>query len=143
MLLACVLAIGAEPIAAQGTAAGMIKSVAGTARVVRGGRTIAVQPGVALYQSDSIRTDAASSVGITLRDGTRLSLGANTGIHLRQFSFAPEEQKLGLSLKLFSGVLSYISGRLAALAPESIAIETPKAVIGVRGTHLLVQVSGE
>lgn len=138
--VALVLLLVASAVEAQGPAAGTIKSASGTAFVIRAGRTIPAQPGIALQESDSLRTGAASSLGLTLRDGTRLSLGAKTAIHLRGFAFAPEEQKLGLSLRVFSGVLSYISGRIAALAPESITIETPKAVIGVRGTHLLVQV---
>jgi hypothetical protein len=38
------------------------------------------------------------------------------------------------------GALSYISGRIAALMPEAVKLETPSSVIGVRGTHALVKV---
>jgi hypothetical protein len=37
--------------------------------------------------------------------------------------------------------MAYVSGRIAKLAPDSIRLETPAAVMGVRGTTLAVRVT--
>ena len=36
-------------------------------------------------------------------------------------------------------MLSYVSGLVAKLAPAAVSIQTPTAIIGVRGTHALVR----
>ena len=37
-------------------------------------------------------------------------------------------------LKVVRGVAAYVSGRIAKLAPDAIRLETPAAIVGVRGT---------
>jgi hypothetical protein len=129
----------AAPASAQ-QVAGSIKSVIGTGFVVRGGQELSATVGQPIYEADTLRTAADGRLGITLKDGTRLSLGGNTEVHLSAFAYSPAEGRLGLAMKMLRGVAAYISGRIADLAPASVKIETPTSVIGVRGTHLLVGV---
>ena len=49
-------------------------------------------------------------------------------------------QRLGVTLSLVRGVISYVSGLVAKLAPSAVTIQTPTAIIGVRGTHAQVRV---
>jgi hypothetical protein len=111
---------------------------AGAATVERGGQALPLKPGDPIHQDDVLVTGADGHLGVTLRDETRVSLGPNTRVNLAEFAFAPGEGRLGLVLRVVSGLLSYVSGRIAALAPGSVRIETPASIIGVRGTHLLV-----
>jgi hypothetical protein len=138
LAIALVLVFGGEPLGAQVPVVGQVKNVAGSAVVVRDGEEMPVMPGLSLQESDSLRTGRDGSLGLTLRDGTRVSLGPNTRLHLANYAFAPAENRLALTLRLLRGTLAYISGRIAHLAPSAVTIETPTAVIGVRGTHLLV-----
>ena len=39
------------------------------------------------------------------------------------------------------GVAVYVSGRMAKLAPDSIRLETPSGIVGVRGTTVAVRVA--
>jgi hypothetical protein len=39
------------------------------------------------------------------------------------------------------GTLDFVSGMLGKLAPESVSVETPTGVIGMRGTHFVVNVA--
>jgi hypothetical protein len=128
------------PTYAQQQVAGLVKTLAGTAVIVRGGQEFPAALGQAVNQADTLRTGADGKLGITLKDGTRLSLGQNTEIHLSEFGYSPAEGKLALVIKVLRGVTSYISGRIAELSPGAVKIETPASVIGVRGTHLLVGV---
>ena len=118
---------------------GLIKTLTGSAVVVRSGQQQPAAIGRSLNQGDTIKTGANGRMGITLKDGTRLSLGSNTEVSIDQFAFSPAEGRLGLALKLLRGVTAYISGRIAELAPGTVKIETPTSIIGVRGTHLLIR----
>jgi hypothetical protein len=46
-------------------------------------------------------------------------------------------------LKFMRGVAAYVSGRIAKIAPDSIRLETPSAIVGVRGTTLAIRVDAE
>jgi histidinol dehydrogenase len=43
-------------------------------------------------------------------------------------------------LKFVRGVGAYVSGGIAKLAPDSIRLETPAAIVGVRGTTVAIRV---
>jgi hypothetical protein len=128
------------PTYAQQQVAGLVKTVAGNAVIVRGGQEFPAALGQAVNRADTLRTGADGKLGVTLKDGTRLSLGQNSEIHLSEFAYSPAEGQLALVIKVLRGVTSYISGRVAELSPGAVKIETPASVIGVRGTHLLVGV---
>ena len=133
-----VIVLLSTPVRAQIRAAGFVKVLSGAATVVRAGQTLPVKLGDAIRQTDTLRTGPDGRLGVTLRDETRLSLGPNTELTLATFAFSPGDNQLGLVLRVLSGIVGYVSGRIAVLAPESIRIETPASIIGVRGTHVLV-----
>ena len=139
-ILALVLASAAPAVAQQQSAAGRIKVVAGSAFIVRGNETIPARAGELVYAADGLRTGDGGSVGVTLRDDTRLSLGPNSEVRLDRFVYAPGNGGLGMVIKFVRGVAAYVSGRIARIAPESIRLETPSAIVGVRGTSLAVKV---
>ena len=126
------------PLGAQARAVGTVKVLAGMVGAEQNGQSRTLKPGDPIYESDTVRTGTNSHVGLTLRDETRLSLGPNTEVVLATFAYAPAEQRFALVIRVARGLLEYISGRLGALAPESIRIETPSSIVGVRGTHLLI-----
>ena len=122
---------------------GRIKVVSGSAFIVRATGLVPAQAGQAVYQADGLRTGAGGRIGITLRDDTRLSLGPNSEVRLDRFAYAPAESQIGLVLRIVRGVVAYVSGRIAKLSPDSIRLETPGAIVGVRGTTLAVRVLPE
>lgn len=141
IIAACFFTLWAAPVLAQvSPPAGIIKSVAGAVSVVRfGGQSSAVL-GQGVFEGDTLKTGPDGRLGVTLKDGTRLSLGGNTELRIDSFAYAPAESRVGLVLKLLRGAITYVSGRIAQLAPGAVKIETPTSVIGIRGTHLLIGV---
>jgi hypothetical protein len=138
LLLVCAVA---APVAAQEKpVAGRIKVSTGTAFIVRDGAQVPAQVGQVVYEADALRTGADGKLGLTLNDDTRLSLGANSEFKLERFTYAPAESGFGLVVKFVKGAATYVSGRIAKLAPDSIKLETPAAIIGVRGTTLAISV---
>ncbi|MGE0122378.1 MAG: FecR domain-containing protein [Vicinamibacterales bacterium] len=130
------------PAAAAAQAAGVVGRVkvsSGDASIVRQGRTLPAALGTEVVEGDRLRTGADGRLAVMLRDETRLALGPGSELAVTRFAYAPAEAQLGLTLRLARGVLSYVSGLVARLAPGSVAIETPTSIIGVRGTHALVR----
>lgn len=119
--------------------AGRVKIATGAASIVRAGQSIAAAPGAQVYEGDLLRTAADGRLSVMLKDESRLALGPNSELALTQFAYAPSEQQLGLTVRLARGVLSYVSGLIAKLAPESVRLQTPTSIIGVRGTHVLIK----
>jgi hypothetical protein len=120
--------------------AGYVKIATGAAFIVRAAAETPAHPGDAVYENDALRTGPDGRLGVTLKDDTRVSLGANSEIALAEFRFSPAEGQLGLVMKVVRGVAAFVTGRIGKLQPNSMRIETPTAIIGVRGTHIAVRV---
>jgi hypothetical protein len=135
---AVVLALVAVPAFAQ-QPAGRVKVASGQAFIVRAGALVPAQAGQVVYEADSLRTGADGRVGITLKDDTRVSLGPSSEVRLDRYAYTPAEGQFSLVLKMVRGVAAYVSGRIAKLAPDSIRLETPAAIVGVRGTTLALR----
>ena len=140
MVAVAIVLAAATPVSAQqAVAAGHIKTVSGTAFVVRDRGITQARPGDPIFATDTLRT-GDGAVGVTLRDDTRLSLGPNSEVKVDRYIYAPGEGGLGMVLKFVRGVAVYVSGRMAKLAPDSIRLEAPSAIVGVRGTTVAIRV---
>ena len=129
------------PVTAQSpVAAGHVKVVSGGAFIVRQNTATPAKPGDAVFAIDTLRTDADGAIGVTLMDDTRISLGPASEVRLERYVFAPAEGGLGMVLNFVRGVAAYVSGRMAKLAPDAIRLETPAAIVGVRGTTVAIKV---
>lgn len=141
--LVLVCAVAAPVVAQERPVAGRIKISSGSAFIVREGAQIPAQPGQVVFEADGLRTAGDGKIGVTLNDDTRLSLGPNSELKLDRFMYAPADSGFGLVVKFVKGAATYVSGRIAKLAPNSIRLETPAAIIGVRGTTLAISVMPE
>jgi hypothetical protein len=70
-----------------------------------------------------------------------VSLGPDSEIRISQFQYSPAEGRLGFVLGIVRGAVAYVSGRIAKLAPDSIRLETPSAIVGIRGTRMAISVT--
>ena len=141
LMLVCTMA--APAVAQERPVAGRIKVSTGAAFVVRDGAQIPAELGQNLFETDGLRTGVDGKIGVTLNDDTRLSLGPNSELKLERFTYAPADSSFGLALKFIRGAATYVSGRIAKFAPDSIRLETPAAIVGVRGTTLAISVLPE
>lgn len=136
-----VVLVAATSVHAQpGAGAGRVKVVSGAAFVVREGRPIPATLGQVVFEADLLRTGDDGRLGVTLNDDTRVSLAPASEVRLDRFSYASADGALGLVLRFVRGAAAYVSGRIAKLSPDSIRLETPAAIVGVRGTTLAIRV---
>jgi len=138
----CAAVLLTAPAFAQDpAAAGRIKIASGEAFLIRDGVETAVEAGQTVLESDGLRTGDDGRIGLTLEDDTRVSLGPNSEVRLDSFRYAPAEGSLALTMRFLRGVAVYVSGQIARLAPDAVRLETPQAIVGVRGTRLALRVT--
>ena len=135
-----VLAAAAPARGQEPSAAGRVKVASGSAFIVRQSALIPAQAGQVVFEADGLRTGADGRIGVTLKDDTRVSLGPSSEARIEHFVYAPAEGRLGFVFKIARGVAAYVSGQIAKLSPDSIRLETPAAIVGVRGTSLAIRV---
>ncbi|WP_417832326.1 cadherin-like domain-containing protein [Terasakiella sp.] len=78
-------------------------------------------------------------VGITLADTSTFSLGENSEMVLDELVYDPGNQEGSSVLSLIEGTASYVSGQIAKINPDAVAINTPVATIGIRGTKVFLE----
>lgn len=135
--------VGVWSAVAEAAAIGSVKLCSGAAIVLRGEEVLPAEPGLQLEAHDVLRTGGDGTLGVILRDDTRISLGPGSEVVLDEFLFAPAEGKLSLVVRMVRGIVQFISGEISKLAPERVKFETPVGVVGVRGTRFLVKIAGE
>jgi hypothetical protein len=128
---------------AQEAVIGSVKTVSGSASIIRNGSAIPAKVGDRLHENDTLETGKDGSLGVIFRDDTVLSLGPDSQIVVNEFVFQPLEGELGIVTKMFKGTAAYLSGEIVKLSPESARFETPLATIGIRGTRFVVKVKGD
>jgi hypothetical protein len=138
LMLACGWTAVADALAAD--AAGVVKTLKGSVQIERAGGSSAAAIGSEVYGSDRIVTGPASAVGITLRDTTQLTAGANTILDLNKFAFNTTTHEGVLDASVKRGSLAVISGKLAKANPDSVRFSTPTTTLGVRGTEFIIEV---
>lgn len=139
VIFALIVASGTPALAEQ-RGAGIVKVAVGSVHMVRDNQIVPVKAGQVVFETDTIRTGADGKVGVTLKDNTRISMGPDSEVRLQRFAYAPADGHLALVLQFVRGVALYVSGSIARLAPDSIRLETPAAIVGVRGTTVAVRV---
>jgi hypothetical protein len=138
LTLACGCMVVADALAAD--AAGVVKTLKGTVQIERSAGNAGAAVGSEVYGSDRIVTGPESSVGITLRDSTQLSAGANTILDLNKFAFNTTTHDGVLDATVKRGSLAVISGKLAKANPDAVRFSTPTTTLGVRGTEFIIEV---
>jgi hypothetical protein len=133
----------AAPASAQQVAVGRVKTVEGSATVTTGGAKSAASVGTALHEGDVIETGPNGSIGVSFKDDSIVSLGANSRLTVDRFVFEPAQEKYGFAARMARGTAYFVSGGIAKLSPESVAVTTPVGTIGVRGTRFVVKLDDD
>lgn len=120
--------------------AGLIKTLTGEATIERGGRLHPARLGDAVLPGDVLRTGVGGRLGVTLEDDTRVALGPDSALRVARVGYAPAQGRLEMVLQFLRGTAAYVSGRIAKLAPDAVRLETPNAIVGVRGTTAFIEV---
>jgi hypothetical protein len=126
---------------ASDESAGSLRKTKGDVLIERSGKIIKAESGTPVYPNDAVRTGTDGSVGIIFKDNSRIGLGPNSRLEIKQLVFKPAQGQFSMVNKLTKGTGSFVSGEMTKLSPESVIIETPTSTIGVRGTTYNIKVN--
>ena len=116
----------------------IFKNVTGPIKVLRADGPVDATSGSPLFVADKVVSGVGGSAGIVFKDGTLLTVGPASEVHLRDYVFEPKEARFDFSVYLAKGTAIYSSGKIGKLAPEKVKVDTPTATVGVRGTRFIV-----
>ncbi|SEA75163.1 FecR domain-containing protein [Variovorax sp. YR216] len=120
--------------------AGVLKSVRGDVRLLApDGSTRTGKSGDIVAPIDRIVTGPDSGASVVLRDGTKLVVGPSSRLDLKEFHFDSTTQDGGMLLSLLQGSARMVTGLIGKTHTDAVRVETPTAVIGIRGTDFIVQ----
>ena len=116
-----------------------VKRVIGEAHVQQAGETKRIAVGDRLGADAVIMTKARSGVGLTFKDNTRVSVGPSAKLSLASYAYEPgkPDAEPKLATRLDSGVAAFVSGRVTKRKPGAMTVQTPSALLGVRGTAFM------
>jgi hypothetical protein len=119
---------------------GFVKSVTGTATVIRAKAPLPAKPGMLLQESDVIRTGRNASLGITFIDNSRFAVGPNTNLALSQFEFDDTTHRGKFLTTVNKGRVAIVSGTIAKENKDAMKVRTPVSLLAARGTRFVVEV---
>ena len=122
------------------TVAGVVKTQQGSVTIERGGVSMPAVVGTKLMAGDVIKTSADTTVGLMMKDETRVSLGSNSQAALDKFAFNENTHSGNMLVSVVKGTLSMISGLLVKANPGQVLVRTPTSTAGIRGTEFIVDV---
>ena len=140
----CVCALGFAAIVGSAAAAerqvGAAKIVVHNVTGVFGSTQppVVLQAGIDVFQNEIIKTDENSAARLVFQDQSELSIGASSEIILDRFVYDPDPSKSVVAFSVLNGVARFATG---SLPKSSYSINTPTALVGVRGTILTITVT--
>lgn len=137
-LFSTILALLPGLLSAQ-EAAGTLKSLRGQATIEREGVKRPAKVGESLFPKDRILTNADGYASVGLRDQSSLSIGPNSDVDLTKYSFNPTTHQGEQQVRVRSGSLASISGKLAKASPEAVQFNAGTVTLGVRGTQFVAE----
>lgn len=137
ILLVCLVSISQKSDAAIG----IVTETANAAPSIQRKKEILEgQKGTRVEMNDAVRT-TQGKVGITFEDDTKVQVNENSRLVIDDFVYDPNSKKGGkLAVNIAQGTVRYASGQIAKNNPQAVAVNTPVATIGVRGTDFTATV---
>ena len=116
---------------------GKVEETDGVVEAIRtDGTRESLNEGDAIFQGDTLITSEGSAVGIVFVDETFFSLGEEGRMVIDEMVYDPDTQEGEFSTHLVQGVFTFVSGNIAKTSPDAMVLNTPLAVIGIRGTKV-------
>ena len=125
------------------TRAGIAKLVKGKVSIGSSVAERALASGDPINAADTVYTGPDSAASMVLRDGTVMVLGANSRMELKNFAFDATTYEGNVAVALMRGTMRMITGLVGKTRHDAVQVNTPTALIGIRGTDFIVEVDDD
>ncbi|MFZ3072478.1 MAG: FecR family protein [Thermodesulfobacteriota bacterium] len=130
---------------------GKLTSIQGNVEIGRQGSSATVQAkfGDSLFEGDNVKTGEGSKVEITFLDNSIVRVSANSSMRIRKSAYNKAEEKRNISISAFRGAFRMMvmkvvkvtsSGSFRPWRDSKFTVETPTAVVGVKGTKFFIEI---
>ncbi|MDQ0897257.1 FecR domain-containing protein [Paenibacillus sp. V4I7] len=140
LVFSLVSALLVKPVDAKTVRVAVIAALSGDVTIKKGGgsKSYDAYESMSLNQGDTVYTGASSSVTLNLSNGDAdVTLGENAEINVSDLNTSDGNKKS--KLKVWAGSM-WVKVKSLAGSDDEFEIETPTAVMGVRGTQFFVTV---
>lgn len=140
LVFSLVSALLVKPVDAKTVRVAVIAALSGDVTIKKGGgsKSYDAYESMSLNQGDTVYTGASSSVKLNLSNGDAdVTLGENAELNVSDLNTSDGNKKS--KLKVWAGSL-WVKVKSLAGSDDEFEVETPTAVMGVRGTQFFVTV---
>ncbi len=132
--VALAAAFAARASLAADTQIGSVTRIQGEAFWRAGSSLAMLSVGAPIFSNQKVGTGANARLELTFDDGTELTLGEHADMTLDTFVYDPAQGtgKMSLAVK---GAFRFVSGQVSKQPNKEVAVTTPVATIGIRGTE--------
>ncbi len=134
LAIVCVTAVGAR---AQSDV-GIVVAILGVLQVERGGSVQPATIGAPVFTGDRLSTGSGDQAKIVFHDDSVLDLGSDTQVLLEKEGGGGAAGRWKTRLRLSQGKLRALVGDASRRVRARYEIETPTAIVSVRGTEVIV-----
>ncbi len=121
---------------------GVVVSLKGHASASSQDGTRELSNGSDVFEGDKITTSEDSQLEIKFADNTSLSQAENSEVNIDAYVYdADHGENSNLLLQMTKGVFRTITGEIAKQNPDNFNLKSPMALIGIRGTTVVGEVS--
>jgi FecR protein len=111
---------------------GTVNKVQNEAQVISASGAITA---AVVHMKDELRTGANARLQVTFRDNTLLTLGEHASVVIDRYVYDPDRSVGETALQATKGAFRFATSRIEEMKDHKIAVSTPVADIGVRGTE--------
>lgn len=90
--------------------------------------------GSPIFKDDVIKTDRNSSIQLVFNDESKVNIEQNSELKVQDLAMGESKKDNTFAANLTKGALRTVTGKIGKANPEGVALTTPTATIGVRGT---------
>lgn len=102
-------------------------------------RTLALRGDI--YAGDTVATLGKARALLHFTDDSKFELGRDTRMRVDRYRYGPQHAEPEAATEIVRGLFRYVSGLIAKSRPRAIALRTAVATIGIRGTHVVGEVT--
>jgi hypothetical protein len=132
--VAVLVALGAASCLAADEQIGSVSRIQGEAFWRAGNAPAPLSVGAPVFSNQKVLTGEEARLELTFDDGTQLTLGEHAEMTLDTFVYDPAKGtgKMALAVK---GAFRFVSGQVSKQPDAQVAVATPIATVGIRGTE--------
>ena len=127
------------PSIAHASVGAIVQQQGSSVQIRRGSDTVPGGINAPVNMNDAVVT-GLSSLQIRFQDNTTASVTENSRFVIDDFVYDPNRGAGRLNVRVSMGTVRYVSGQIARNNQQSVQVNTPTAVIGVRGTDFFMTV---